>query len=552
MNRLIQLILHHVGKMGLAKYICLGLISGVSSFLLINFITKITTLLIAGTYSSLSKAYVILFACLIFVFIWSRRILTLLSIKITQKISWKLRKQILALAIKSSYQQLAPKKNLIQSAILSDVGALTNASMASIDFFIQLVMSISCLAYMYSISEVLFGITLVVVLLGMAVYYLSSKINMKEFQLARGIESEFQGNLTAILNGFKEICMEPSKGKFLYKHKISVNANNSYRVNLSALTKLVNNQIIGQVLFYMLIASVLLYFSIALKIKPADVVGFVFTLLYLLGSIGAIMTLFPTLMRATVAAEVLTQLEKELMEIGLATHVGATRGFTGMTDAVSISGLEFVHQAADTPFHIGPVDLEINKGETIFIYGSNGSGKTTLIYTILGLWTPSSGEIFVDGIRVDAENYTSYKTLFAVVFNDFYLFNEILSHEQLNDERWSFYLNMFELQGKVTIVNNTFSTTDLSMGQRKRLALIIMLLENKPILVMDEWAADQDPNFRRKFYKEIIPYIKSTGITIIAITHDDRYYDCADKLFKMVDGKLIRDNTKHHEPSLIM
>jgi putative ATP-binding cassette transporter len=110
---------------------------------------------------------------------------------------------------------------------------------------------------------------------------------------------------------------------------------------------------------------------------------------------------------------------------------------------------------------------------------------------------------------------------------------------------------MFELEGKVKIEGNTFSTTDLSTGQRKRLALIAALLEEKPVLVMDEWAADQDPYFRKKFYTEILPLLKQEDITIIAITHDDKYYNCADRLYKMDYGKLKEESIRMHEAPLL-
>ena len=97
---------------------------------------------------------------------------------------------------------------------------------------------------------------------------------------------------------------------------------------------------------------------------------------------------------------------------------------------------------------------------------------------------------------------------------------------------------MFEMKEKVEMTDQGFTTTDLSTGQRKRLAIIAAILEEKPILVLDEWAADQDPYFRKKFYTELLPLIKDMGHSIIAVTHDDKYYSYADKLYKMEYGRL--------------
>lgn len=101
------------------------------------------------------------------------------------------------------------------------------------------------------------------------------------------------------------------------------------------------------------------------------------------------------------------------------------------------------------------------------------------------------------------------------------------------------YLKRLEIAHKVSIRDGSFTTTDLSTGQRKRLALINAWLEERPVLVFDEWAADQDPTFRRIFYTELLPELKRLGKTIIVISHDDRYFDVADRLVRMAAGKVV-------------
>ncbi|HAP63991.1 MAG TPA: hypothetical protein DCR93_32380, partial [Cytophagales bacterium] len=176
-----------------------------------------------------------------------------------------------------------------------------------------------------------------------------------------------------------------------------------------------------------------------------------------------------------------------------------------------------------------------------FIYGGNGSGKTTFMHSFLGLLRPNEGTITFNGRTLADENYGEYKRLFSVVFNDFYLFDQFYGNEGFDVERARNYLSRFDMEGRVEITEHGFSTTELSTGQRKRLALISAILEDKPILVLDEWAADQDPYFRRKFYEEILPELKAEGRTVLAITHDDAYYRTADKVYRMEYGKLIDD-----------
>jgi putative ATP-binding cassette transporter len=260
----------------------------------------------------------------------------------------------------------------------------------------------------------------------------------------------------------------------------------------------------------------------------------------------------PTFMRAGVSARQLTSLKNELVEAHFRNPIPEKHIFNNIFDRLTVEGLEFNYGKSDTSFSIGPINFDIRKGETIFIYGGNGSGKTTFIHSLLGLCLPSAGEIRLNGILIEQDNYPEYKTFFSVVFSDFYLFDEILDEEHFDLAKWNLYLRLFEMEGKVTLEGSRFSTTDLSAGQRKRLALIIALMEGKPILVIDEWAADQDPYFRKKFYAEIIPLLNKKGLSIIAITHDDKYYHHADKLFKMDEGKLVEENVHLHQASLIL
>jgi putative pyoverdin transport system ATP-binding/permease protein len=550
MKRLLKMLMPVLSKGKLLKYIFLGLISGLFSFLFVNMITRVISLIIAGNFTANSGEYVIVFASIVLLFIWSRRTLSLAITGLSQTFFWSLRKQIISSVLNANYQQLTERKNKVSAAILSDVHILMEASLSLILFITSSILGISCLIYLLSISLYLFLITLGIALLGIVAYRFSSNRNIRQFQKSRKLENDFQQNLNDILNGYKEIYMDPRKGWSIYNKKISEIAGSSYANNMGAFTGYINNQITGQVLFYVLIASVLLFFSGVLKIKPGDTVSFVFTLLYLLSSIESVMVLLPGLVRARVAANELMSLKEEL----------AGAKFTGRTpekyvsreefDQITVRHLAYHYGAEEGSFGIGPIDLDIRKGETLFIYGGNGSGKTTFINALIGLYVPQAGEIRYNGHPVDSRNYPDYGTLFSVVFSDFYLFNEILWLDDIDMEKWDYYLDLFEIEGKVTIEGGRLSTTDLSTGQRKRLALIVSLLEGKPVLVIDEWAADQDPNFRKKFYTEIIPLLKKEGITIIAITHDDRFYHCADKLYKMEYGKLLEESINVYELSV--
>lgn len=551
MRQILKIVLPLIGRKGLIKYIALGILSGLFSFLFVNIVTRVLDLIISGKYQSISNDYFFVFIIIILMFVWTKKVLSMAIIRISQQIFWKLRMGILSLVLKTSYQQMSGQKVKIYTALVNDIDILTNASLRIVDFFTALILSITCLIYLASISPVLFLITLAVAFLGVIVYYSNFKRNAQEFHDARELENKFLGHFNSILDGFKEIYMDPEKGKYIFENKIKLVANDSIRNNTTAFKGLMHNQMTGQILFGILISSVLLYFSVILKIAPGDTVRFIFTLLYLSGSIEIVMVLLPGLVKAKVSSDHLVGLKEELENSHFSEEELEVSGFPGgeFTD-IKIKDLEFSYKDSEKNLGIGPVNMHIKRGDVIFIYGGNGSGKTTFVYVVLGLFKPNKGEIKINGISVNSDNLISYRSAFSVVFSDFYLFSELFT-DKFDKERLNFYLRLFELEGKVTIDNRSFSSTDLSTGQRKRLALISVLLENRPLLVLDEWAADQDPYFRKKFYTEIIPLLKKKGITIIAITHDDKYYHCADKLFKMDYGKLIDEKQNMPELNLL-
>jgi putative ATP-binding cassette transporter len=209
------------------------------------------------------------------------------------------------------------------------------------------------------------------------------------------------------------------------------------------------------------------------------------------------------------------------------------------TDKISFENIRFDYDSKNG-FSIGPLDLDIKQGELIFISGNNGSGKTTIFKLLTGLYQPTSGNIIVGNRSVWPDRIFEYRNLFAVVFSDFYLFNKLYGVNTLDSDWTQMWLERLQLSHKVTINEGKFSTTKLSTGQRKRLALFAALAEKKPILILDEWAADQDPGYRQFFYNEILPSIRAENITVIAITHDESYFHLADRRLHLENGVLVQ------------
>jgi putative ATP-binding cassette transporter len=199
----------------------------------------------------------------------------------------------------------------------------------------------------------------------------------------------------------------------------------------------------------------------------------------------------------------------------------------------------------DATFVLGPINLSVKRGEIVFILGGNGSGKSTLAKLITGLYVPESGEIWFGGEPITASNLEWYRNHFSAIFTDFTVFDTLagLTMDEDAEERAERYLRLLQLDHKVQIEGGRFSTTQLSTGQRKRLALLASYLEDRPIYVFDEWAADQDPAFKAIFYRQLLPELKSRGKSVIVISHDERYFEGADHIVKLENGALANDST---------
>jgi putative ATP-binding cassette transporter len=196
-------------------------------------------------------------------------------------------------------------------------------------------------------------------------------------------------------------------------------------------------------------------------------------------------------------------------------------------------------------FVLGPIDLRFRAGEIVFITGGNGSGKTTFLKLLTSLYLPEHGHVSLDGIPITEDNKESYRQLFSTVFSDFYLFERLVGAIGKDlDAQARHYLTELKLSHKVEIANGKLSRLELSQGQRKRLALLTAYVEDRSIVIFDEWAADQDPQFRALFYLHILPELKARGKTIFAVTHDDRYYHVADRLVKLDEGRIVSDTAQ--------
>ncbi|MEL6455666.1 MAG: cyclic peptide export ABC transporter, partial [Cyanobacteria bacterium J06623_5] len=273
----------------------------------------------------------------------------------------------------------------------------------------------------------------------------------------------------------------------------------------------------GQLLFFTLIGIMIFWApSIFPDIRPV-LPAYILTLTYIISYIEGLLRRLPNLLTANVSIQKVTKMGLTLTqnaEISSASRAQATQSW----QTISLKDVVHTYQSVDTAdnpdsaFSVGPINLTIARGELIFIVGGNGSGKSTLAKMIAGLYSPDSGELLLDEVPIVSHNRERYRQLFSTVFSDFYLFEKLISVETSSlDMQAQIYLSKLQLNQKVSVENGRISTTALSQGQRKRLALLTAYLEDRPIYLFDEWAADQDPTFRQIFYTQLLPELKQRG-----------------------------------------
>jgi putative ATP-binding cassette transporter len=264
-------------------------------------------------------------------------------------------------------------------------------------------------------------------------------------------------------------------------------------------------------------------------------------LVCIVGACSGLVQSIPIIAAANAAADRLDQLEEKLSKIvTLSEEVAVEPPKT--FSKIEMRDVEFHYpgKTSDTVFKVGPFNFTLNSGDLVLLTGGNGSGKSTFMKLLAGLYRPASGQILLDGTLVTDENYEHYRNLITAIFPDFHLFQRLYGIPDPNPGELIDMLTQFKLQDKTQLTHGEFRTVDLSSGQRRRLALIVAQLEKRPLLMLDEWAADQDPEFRRKFYFEFLPALHRAGITVVAISHDDRYIDEMDvplRRLRMDEGR---------------
>jgi putative ATP-binding cassette transporter len=305
-----------------------------------------------------------------------------------------------------------------------------------------------------------------------------------------------------------------------------------------------------QSLYYLTIGLILIVFPASLNLTDDSLTGFVFAILYLMNPVWGIIGAFPAVSRGRIALARIDALGMSLKP--MADSSPALRlTVPAACPVVVLQGVTFSYDpvGGQPGFTLGPVDFTVRPGEVVFIIGGNGSGKSTFVKLLTGLYKPDKGTISLGGLAVTDENRGWYRTHFAAVFSDFHVFERLPVWGPDTKDLVNTYLSLLELEGKVTVTDGRWSTTNLSQGQRRRLALLTAFVENRSVYVFDEWAADQDPHYKSVFYNRLLPELSGRGKAVVVITHDDRYFSLGDRVVKLEDGRVVDAVSHARQPA---
>ncbi len=452
----------------------------------------------------------------------------------------------------ASFEKLG--SNRIYAAI-SDARILSRVPEIFVTIINSSVTLLCSLAYLFWISF-WGGVTVLALMIVLLLIYLyrNNKIERK-LNAVRDLQDSYYRSLLDLMIGFKQIRISSLRNRNIFEKFILFNRNKAKSLSTDVSKEYVVNELIGSYSWFLVLGVIIFALPVILKISMLQLAVFLTTVMFMMSPVSQLIVFVPSLTGFKIAINRINDIDKALIVDALppAGEQVHSKNF----ESIRFENIVYRYNQDDkVSFSLDLPDLTIKKGEIIFVVGGNGSGKTTFINLLTGLCRADDGRIFIDGEEAEWEELSLFSNKMAVVYSDQYLFKENYDEHDLDDSNpnKTAFTELVNMNGvaKMNKTNTAFDTR-LSKGQQKRLALLLALLEDKPILILDEWAAEQDPANRRMFYNEWLPAIRNMGKTIIAISHDDDYYHVADRVVKFNYGKItIKTNEVPEEEKQTM
>jgi putative ATP-binding cassette transporter len=402
-----------------------------------------------------------------------------------------------------------------------------------------------CGLYLAWLSWQMFLWALAVTVVGAGIYRLLHRRAFRVIEASRNTRSRLFDHFRTLTGGAKELMMSRARRDEFLDGELAQAADEFRRHNLAASKLYALADAWVQCLLYVLIGFLLFAYPAFSSTSVETLTGYVFAILYMLSPLWTIIGTLPAVARGQVALDKIEELGV-VLDPGLpAPEQEESRAGSGGL-AIRLDQVVFAYEDGmdGRAFAVGPLDFELRAGELVFVVGGNGSGKSTFVKVLAGLYPPQRGELRLGETPVTAANRQWYREHFCVLFSDFHLFQKLLGLSGPEIEAAAQrHLELLRIANKVRVRDRAFTSVDLSQGQRKRLALVSAYLEDRPVYIFDEWAADQDPEYKDIFYSRLLPELRSRGKAVVVVTHDDRYFHLGDRVIKLDEGRLVQPDT---------
>jgi len=522
----------------LAAALVASLISGFGSALMVSYINRALNVSGAQLTSIGVRFAIVALGVLV-----TRWISETLFVQLSQRTLASMRMRLSQLMLEVPYRHIETQGSGRLLAVLTeDVRTVSDFFVALPNFTQHGAVVCGCLVYLGYLSRQVFLFAIVVTVLGALGYHLAHVRALVHLRQARIEQDELFKHFRALCDGAKELRMHRPRRRAFLSQLLGRSIEGVRANHTRGMTIYAASESWGNFLFFVFIGLVLFVLGRLLTVEAAVMSGYALVFLHMVLPLDAVLMAIPSINRTRIALERVDQ-----ATAGLIREDG--RRIEELDDApvaaftsVRLAGVShrYHREQEDRAFVLGPIDLELRPGEIVFLVGGNGSGKTTLAKLIVGLYAPEHGALELDGKPITDADRDGYRQLFSAVFSDFFLFERLigLGSTARIDHEVEAWLRELQLDRKVSVSAGVLSTTELSQGQRKRLALLVAYLEDRPFYVFDEWAADQDPEYKKIFYTRLLPDLRARGKAVLVISHDDRYFHVADRCVELEAGQL--------------
>jgi putative ATP-binding cassette transporter len=535
----IKLIRESVHK-NLRRIIFMGVVSGIANGTIVAIIN-------AGATSQQKNEgdlirYVLMFAIAVITYLYASNYLLTQSVVHGEAVVRRFRTSIADRIRRSELTAFDELETTQVFVALSDnTNRISQATLPIFNACGAIVMLSFCLCYIFTISPAAFIITIVITFTMVMLYMQVSEHVEALYGQAYSSEKSYFHMVQQLLGGIKEVKMSRARSDDIFNNFIQPRAIEAQGHKVNANELYVRNLLNTRLFIFLITASFVFGLPAFSMIENNDIMSLTAVALFMFSPIGAVVEAIPLLAQANVAVNKLRELEKHLIvsEIPVSeTQEEVATKAEGMS--LQDANFSFRDHEGNPVFTVGPVNLDIKPGEVTFLVGGNGSGKSTLLKMITGLYPLSSGSLTIDRHEITDENRTWAREHFSAIFADFHLFDHFYGLSDTPPEKVNALIEQMRLSHKTQYRDGSFTNLELSTGQRKRLALIVSLLEDRPIYIFDEVASDQDPEFRMYFYKEVLGELKAQGKTLLIVSHDREFFGMADKIYRLDYGKLVR------------